>query len=446
MTGLTKRFLEQSDQIIKERTGEADGRQSLTVGSGDTKEPGFYLKEARIRKGMTQEEATKGICDPSFLSKIESLQTAWDEDSLICQQLKTRVGAVFSQNADGPWLQRYYPMLWGHKSQKLKLVIDGMAEGFQKQVLLLILYVILGMPALGQCLVQTYFSKLEPYLSPSELRLYYLCIGCYYVGYDSAYYLLNALRMARYSRLQDPYLNMVLARHLLSSPLDWKFHPLLRVAEQHFLSGGYAFSHIQCLLLQCQGFLKDEVLAMAGPMLARLKTLSSQMEGSQKAHLLMLLGISSQLSNQPKDAETHFTRSLMLSKKYGDQALFEACLIRLAALYSYHQKEKKLQGLMGHPYLTGHRFDKCTRFKLAYFQARQTPSHPQHSPVYWKKAFGSAQENIDHDFVHLYADFLVGQVKGSRKNQQILEINQALDAFAELAKTFQKSLNHQLVI
>lgn len=439
--------LERSTAIADERLGKSS-QQYHTKGDGYEKEPGFYLKEARLRLGLSQSDVAAGICDVSYLSKLENLEIPWEDGNLRQEQLRERLGIESFPKVRGNWLLKYQELFWSRNTGALRVAVNSMKDGFQHRMLLLALYVLLDMTGKANHLV-SYFRRLEPYLSVYELQLYYLCLGCQMMGYEQGYYLLHSLRMARYAQLQDPFLYMALSKYLFTAGLHSHGQKLLREAEQVAKQLAATSYYIDYLTLSAIAYLQNSLTDSAAPKLEVLRSIKHQASAVQKGLYLLALGLYHQRKNQSQQAESAFIRSLAMTR-HNPFPNSELPLIQLAALYSDDQKEKGLQKLVNHPRLAQLDLPKNWRHKLTFYEekARQEPATNPSLFVQLNLggAFREALDNHDADFLKLYGKTLMAYYEKHGKYKKAVAIQQELDRFEHTVKTFQITLNESIQI
>jgi len=432
---LSKNQLAISTQIAEERMGELPTKR-LIKGDGLLKPPGFYIKEARIRLGLSPKEVAQGICHESYLSKIENLMVDWDEENPIHRQLKERLKIESFPSVKEHWLKKYQQMIRGGDKQGITQAINRLKDGYQHRLLLLSMYVLLDMVGKVSGLL-AYFQKLEPYLSVSELQLYYLCLGCQLLGYDQGYYLLNSLRLARYARLQDPLLHLAFSKYLFTIGLDVHGQKLLKEAEHLTKQLASTPHYIDCLNLSALAYLDNQLTASAKPKIHVLQTIKNQATVGQKVTIYLVLGLYAQGKSQLREAESFLIRSLVLSRHHFSPTS-EISLISLVSLYSQQKKEKLLHKLLSHPRIQRQKLQESTRFQLDYFQHQ--------SILTLHRAFDYARQNLDKKALKFYGRTLIDFYKAQGKYKKSVEIQQELDKFEHDVKTFQILLNESIQI
>jgi len=437
----SEKQLELSNRITDERT-EKTNKRMWTKGSGLKKEPGFFIKEARLRKEMSLEDVCAGICSPSYLSKIENLEIPWDESNSKHQRLKQRLEIDFSNMPAGNWLKKYQKLIWSKNHTALSASIQRLKEGYHHRLLLFALYVLLDTFSQARGMVG-YLYKIEPYLSVYELQLLYYCLGNYLTGPAQGYYLLNSLRMARYFRLQDPLLHLALAKYSFTVGAEFQSFRFLGIAEDLFQDIGAHSYYIDCLLLKCHGYLHFQLPGYAHFLLEKLNPIKNQFAPDQKAAYFMVQGLYFQSLGQPKEAEKAFIRSLAVARRKSPP-IFERSLVYLTALYSERKRKKLLQKLLAHPAVSKRQLEKLTDCKLEFYEKNSESSQTAMELMMQLRYhyFPQALDAQDSAFANACGQLMMAYYEDRGQYKKSIEIKRQLEAFEHTVKTFQITLSN----
>lgn len=383
---------------------------------------GFFIREARLRQGLTQKQVAENICTISYLSRIET--GAAKPNSTLLKKLSRKLNIDPEQNHHSQeWLPIFKVLVCQHSFPLLKKFIETPTSyDYQKSLKQFCFAIIHEQYDIARE-KKRILHKLEPFFLLEELQLYYLFLSVYYQNdFQSSLtikYANLSLKIAAHLKINDPYLLLHLACYHFKAQLAAKGFFYLEKALNYFREI-YATKYIiDCELILCRESIKLKHFKHAKLIIDRLKNILNYHDPYNQYP--MLLDINAFFFECKKNyslAEQYYQKALSL-RRSGEATL------ALIKLYYHTNEPKKLQKLLTS--IDPQQFNLSINLKIRYYYLLSSnPYHKDLPRLLSKEAIPLAREDHDSHYVSLYMESLIAYYKHHSKYKASVDVFQQL--------------------
>lgn len=299
----------------------------------------IILKDRRIKQNQTLEMVSYQICTPATLSKIES-GTLSPSENLLNQLLNRLNLKKISPTPTHPyqWLNSFKQHLEQGSRNDLETIYHLKSESYPYQIVLkqFVINLTLDEPKITSKQYD-YLLHFQIYMSIEECILFYHYVGLYYLklkipSLAIKYYHLS-FQLSQKSGQDVPLLHLHLAQYYFKINQSIRVISHLNDALTIFSSRYLIKYTIECELLLCEEYIKNELLNKANPLISKLyHQLQHHPDREPFYHILNLVGDYYLKIKDYKQAEQYYKKAIDLN----DSPLISLCKL----LELYHQSNQ----------------------------------------------------------------------------------------------------------
>lgn len=302
----------------------------------------LILRDTRLQLRLTLEEVSKQICTPSYLSRIENGEIK--PKSMILEKLYTRLAIPLNFKAASPyhWIKPFRIALEHYNLQYLQEAIQKESSTYYYQTILQKFILDLTINHLDE--TSSHYNHLlifQDSMHLEELELFYHYVGLYFNHHHSLslQYLRLASQINKKLGNRDTLLSLHFAQQYFKyGHLNRGIHHL-QDATQFFSDNHLIKYMIDCELLLCDYYIKNQIFGKAKPLLFKLyHYLKFQDDYQHFVSLLVIIGHYYTMNTQYDEAEKMYLEALQLNPK-----LNEGFISLLELYHCSNQSQKQIQ-------------------------------------------------------------------------------------------------------